>query len=97
MHYQLTPSTRTAPRVVEIFDMRPFAEFLQDPQISLSDAVHYISPDGVTEDDTGYAVFLEEEDCLLVTLDDGERVVTSLRGLRAYVTMTGQTVPRELN
>jgi len=89
----------TLPRVARIIDMREAARWLDAGELQVSDDVGYIPLSGALEWDSGYAVYTNPEygdDCLLVTLEDGRRVVTSRTGLEAYVTRTGQVLPADL-
>ena len=89
----------TLPRVSRIIDMREAARWLDAGELQVSDDVGYIQPNGRMEWDSGYAVYPDQsygDDCLLVTLEDGRRVVTSRTGLEAYVQNTDQTLPADL-
>ena len=96
MHYQLSTTRPTVARLVEVFDMAVFADFVASDQINLADDVIYITEDGVVERHSGYTVLPRDADSLLVRLDDGTLAVTSRRGLRVYAGMTGQILPVEL-
>jgi hypothetical protein len=98
MQYMITtPRVRSNPLVTEIIDTRTLNGWLADPTFTLDSGVRYINQDGdLVRDADGYEVEIVGGDCLLVTLEDGTAVVSSIDGMRVYMRRTEQSFPVDL-
>lgn len=87
----------TEPKVASIIDCRELGPYLADCTLQLAESAQYISLDGRRHNDGGYEVDLyNSSDFLLVTLENGDRVVSNITGLRDYMARVGQVFPEEL-
>lgn len=98
MQYVIETSQPAQPRVQSIIDFRPMSEWLESDLVSLDSHVAYINEYGelLGMEDMGYEVATSGGDCLLATLEDGTRVVSSLSGMRVYMRATSQAFPSDL-